>query len=122
MKFLADMGISPHSVAFLRDLGFDAFHLHELGLDRLPDAEIVAKARLERYVVLTHDLDFSELLALSGATLPSVAIFRLQNMRPRSVNHYLKILVTEHQDALEQGAIFSVTEGHIRVRALPIKR
>jgi len=45
MKFLADMGISPRSVAFLRDLGVEAVHLHELGLDRLPDAGIVEKAR-----------------------------------------------------------------------------
>ena len=39
MKFLADMGISPRSVAFLRDLGYEAVHLYELKLDRLPDAE-----------------------------------------------------------------------------------
>jgi predicted nuclease of predicted toxin-antitoxin system len=67
-------------------------------------------------------LDFSELLALSGAKLPSVVIFRLQNMRPHNVNHYLRILVTEHQTALDKGAIFSVTEGRIRVRPLPIER
>ena len=121
MKFLADMGISPQSVASLRDLGYEAVHLHELRLDRLPDAEIIAKARREGYVVLTHDLDFGELLALSGANLPSVVIFRLQNMRPYNVNHYLQILVTKHQTALDEGAIFSVSEGHIRVRALPIE-
>jgi len=122
MKFLADMGISPQSITFLRRLGFDAVHLHELGLDRSSDKEIVVKAQNEGYVVLTHDLDFSELLALSGAKLPSVIILRLQNMRTRNVNHYLKILVTEHQTALNKGAIFSVTEGRIRVRSLPIER
>ena len=122
MKFLADMGISPRSVAFLRDLGVEAVHLHELGLDRLPDAEIVKKARHEGYVVLTHDLDFGELLALSGAEVPSVVIFRLQNMRPHNVNRYLQILITEHQTALDKGAIFSVSEGRIRVRTLPIER
>jgi predicted nuclease of predicted toxin-antitoxin system len=71
---------------------------------------------------LTHDLDFGELLALSGDTLPSVVIFRLQDMRPYNVNHCLQIRVTEHQNALDQGAIFSVSEGHIRVRTLPIER
>lgn len=29
MRFLADMGMSPNSVAFLRDLGHDAIHLME---------------------------------------------------------------------------------------------
>lgn len=122
MKFLADMGISPRSVAFLRSLGYEAVHLYELGLERLPDVEILTKARREGYVVLTHDLDFGELIALSGADLLSVVIFRLRSMRPANVNRYLQILVTEHQTSLEKGAIFSVTESRIRVRTLPIEQ
>ena len=121
MRFLADMGISPRSVAFLRDRGVEAVHLHELGLDRMSDAEVIKKARREGYVVLTHDLDFAELIALSGAELPSVVIFRLRDMRPDNVNRYLEVLVTEHQRALNQGAIFSVSEGRIRVRMLPVE-
>ncbi len=121
MKYLADMGISPHSVVFLRELGVEAVHLHELGLNRLPDTGIVDKARSEGYVILTHNLDFGELLALSGAEIPSVVIFRLQNMRPSDVNRYLQILATEHRTALEEGAIFNVSEGRIRVRRLPIE-
>jgi predicted nuclease of predicted toxin-antitoxin system len=121
MKFLADMGIAPRSVAFLRDLGVEAVHLHELGLQRLSDAEILQKARREGYVLLSHDLDFGELLAVSGAELPSVVIFRLKNMRPDNVNHYLRVLVAEHQTALTEGAIFSVSESRIRVRTLPIR-
>jgi predicted nuclease of predicted toxin-antitoxin system len=122
MKFLADMGISPRSVTFLRSLGVEAVHVHELGLDRLPDARILEKARSEGYIVLTHDLHFGELLALSGADLPSVVIFRLQSMRPSNVNHYLRVMITEHRAALSEGAILSVTDGHIRVRRLPIER
>jgi predicted nuclease of predicted toxin-antitoxin system len=122
MKFLADMGISPRSVAFLRNLGYEAVHLYELGLERLPDVEILIKARREGYIVLTHDLDFGELIALSGADLLSVVIFRLRSMRPANVNRYLQILVTEHQTSLEKGAIFSVTESRIRVRTLPIEQ
>lgn len=57
MRFLADMGISPKTVAFLRGHGHDAVHLHEEGLDRLEDAVILAKAREECRVLLTHDLN-----------------------------------------------------------------
>jgi predicted nuclease of predicted toxin-antitoxin system len=45
VKFLADMGISLKTVAFLRALGHDAVHLADQGLERLPDRDIVAKAR-----------------------------------------------------------------------------
>ncbi len=118
MRFLADMGISPRTVTFLRERGYEAVHLHEEGLDRLEDAAILAKAREEGFILLTHDLDFGELVAASGAQLPSVIVFRLRNMRPENVNKYL--LVEEHAGVLASGAIISVTEGRIRIRALPL--
>ncbi len=120
MKFLADMGVSPKTVARLRVWGHDAVHLHEQGLERLSDAEVLDKARNEGRVVLTHDLDFGDLLAASGAVLPSVIIFRLRDMRPENVNRYLEVILTRHRDALEQGAVLSVTEHRVRIRQLPI--
>lgn len=121
MKFLADMGISPKAVELLQSLGHDAVHVHEQGLDRLSDPAILAKARDEESVLLTHDLDFSELVAASGARMPSVISFRLRNMQPERVNRYLQGIVMQHGSALEQGAIVSVTEGQIRVRLLPLR-
>jgi predicted nuclease of predicted toxin-antitoxin system len=67
VKFLADMGISLKTVAFLHGLGHDAVHLSEQGLERLPDPGIVEKAREERHIVLVHNLGFVEFVAASGA-------------------------------------------------------
>ena len=121
MRFLADMGISPVTVAFLQSQGYDALHLHEQGLDRLQDADILEKAQQEGRDILTHDLDFGELIAASRARLPSIVVFRLRNMRPERINDCLNRLVNAHQESLEQGAVISVTEGQIRVRMLPIE-
>ncbi len=120
MRFLADMGISPRTVDWLRALGHEAVHLHEERLDQLPDPNILEKARREERIVLTHDLDFGELMAASGGRLPSVIIFRLRNMRPELVNAYLQQALTQHRPALERGAIVAVTERRIRVRLLPL--
>ena len=122
MKFLADMGISPKTVAFLKALGHDAIHLHDQNLDRLPDPEIFQKAYHEERILLTHDLVFGELVAASEARLPSVVIFRLRNMHPEKVNQYLGIVIEQHRQALEMGAVVSVTEGQIRVRLVPITK
>ena len=78
------------------------------------------EARDEGRILLTHDLDFGELIAASGAMLPSIVVFRLRNMRPERVNRYLNVILNQHGEALEQGAIISVTERQIRVRLLPI--
>lgn len=120
MKFLADMGISPKTVSFLISLAHDAVHLKDQGLQRAFDSFILEKALNEGRVLLTHDLDFAELLATSGGKVPSVIIFRLRNMHPERVNICLNMIIKKHIDALEKGVIISVDEGLIRVRDLPI--
>ncbi|MFQ5687062.1 MAG: DUF5615 family PIN-like protein [Candidatus Scalindua sp.] len=121
MKFLADMGISPKTTDFLDKLGYNAIHLNDLGLNTLPDPDIMKKAKDEGYILLTHDLGFGELVAATKASLPSVIIFRLRNMHPDRVNHYLHKVISEYKKSLEHGAVISVTDGQIRVRQLPIK-
>ncbi len=120
MKFLADMGISPKSIIFLRDLGFEAFHLNDFGLGKLADSEILSKANQENFIVLTHDLDFGDLLAASGDKLPSVIIFRLRNMKAININGRLRTILSLYRENLERGSIISVSERSIRVRELPI--
>ena len=120
MKFLVDMGISPRSAAFLRRQGHDAIHLHDAGLDRLSDAGILSKALSEGRILLTHDLDFGELMAASGAQLPSVITFRLRNMSADHVNRYLEFILANYQERLTAGAVISVTERQVRIRSLPI--
>lgn len=122
MKFLADMGISPRSVVYLNGLGHDAVYLHDEGLDRLSDADILAKAQNEGRIVITHDLDFGDLIAASKTHVPSVTILRLRNMSADRVNRYLEIVISNYQERLNTGAIISVTERHIRVRVLPISQ
>ena len=120
MKFLADMGISPKTTAFLQALGHDAVHLTDQGLERLADHDILQKAQQEGRVLLVHDLGFGELIAASGATLPSVITFRLRNMHPDRVNGALQTILSQHVEALERGAILSISEGQVRVRSLPL--
>jgi len=120
MRFLADMGISPRTVEYLNAQQHDATHLHNQALDRASDSIILKKAREEKRILLTHDLDFGELLAASGRMSPSVIIFRLRNMHPDRVNAILNTIITKHGALLEQGVIVSVDEGHIRVRVLPL--
>jgi len=44
MKFLGDMGIAGSTVSWLKAQGYDAKHLRDEGLQRLPDDKIFAKA------------------------------------------------------------------------------
>jgi predicted nuclease of predicted toxin-antitoxin system len=64
MRFLADGGISPRTVDFLRQMKYDAVHIRDRQLHRATDRLVIDHARAESRVVLTFDLDFGELLAL----------------------------------------------------------
>lgn len=108
------------SGGFLQGHGMDAVHLSQRGLSKMKDPAILDLARTEDRVLVTHDLEFGELVAAAGTALPSVITFRLRNMRPDHVNHYLLEILTQHRALLEKGAIMTVTEGQIRVRTLPL--
>ena len=121
MKFLADMGVAWRVVEWLRQHNHDAIHLRELNLTRLPDDEIFEKAKRERRITLTFDLDFSEIVAASGKEIPSVITFRLHNTRTPHVINRLKKVINDSSESLQKGTIISVEESRHRIRNLPIK-
>jgi predicted nuclease of predicted toxin-antitoxin system len=120
MRFLVDMGLAQSTVAVLCQMGHDAIHLSLSGLQRLTDSKIVEKSLQEKRIILTHDLDFGRIVALSQHHLPSVVTFRLADMRPVRVNTRLLEVLEHISDDLEAGALVTVLEGSFRVRRLPV--
>ena len=59
------MGVAMRIVEWLRTQGHDTKHLHEEGLQRMTNNDIFRKAAAENRVLLTFDLDFGKILALS---------------------------------------------------------
>ncbi len=114
------MGISPRTVGELRQQGYDAVHLVEQGLQRLADGDILVKARTEGRVLLTVDLDFAQLSAMSREPFPSVILFRLGNASREVIEARLAEVLSQCAEALETGAIISVSDEAFRVRTLPI--
>jgi predicted nuclease of predicted toxin-antitoxin system len=120
MRFLADAGVSPKTIEFLRQLGEEVAHVRELGLERSLDSEIVERARVDGSIVVTFDLDFGDVLALGVLDKPSVIIFRLADERADSVNRRLATVISERRSDLESGTLILVEETRYRVRKLPI--
>lgn len=81
MKFSADASVSMTTIRWLREQGYDAVHLRDEGLERLPDNAIMQKARDEGRVVMTFDLDFQtcwrSAFTMLRASSSSVYIMRL---------------------------------------------
>lgn len=120
MRFLADMGVSMRVVDWLRREGHEAFHLRERGLTRAPDAGTFRIAADEQRVVLTFDLDFSEIASFSGQSSVSVITFRLRDARSSRVIERLAAVLAKSAEAIRAGAIVSVDDARHRIRRLPI--
>jgi predicted nuclease of predicted toxin-antitoxin system len=76
VKFPVDMPVTPRAVPPLQASGHDAVHAATVGLSTATDERILEVARLEGRVVVTADLDYPRLLALSGARGPGLVLFR----------------------------------------------
>jgi len=120
MNFLADMGVSMGVVSWLQSGGHDARHLRNEGLERLADEKVFHKAAAEKRVILTFDLDFGEILALSRGEIVSVILFRLNNATTEFVIRRLAAVVVDAGEVLEAGAIVVVEDGRHRIRRLPL--
>jgi predicted nuclease of predicted toxin-antitoxin system len=80
MKLLIDMNLSPGWVPFLIGAGFEAVHWSTAGAAIALDSEIMAYAKANGFAVLTHDLDFSAILAATHGEKPSVIQIRANNL------------------------------------------
>lgn len=122
MKVPVDMNLSPLWVAALQAAGRVAVHWSQVGDARASDPEIMDWARDNHSVVLTHDLDFTTVLALTHAAGPSVVQIRTQRVLPVSIGPLLIRVLSDYEEVLARGAIVNVNESRARVRILPINR
>jgi predicted nuclease of predicted toxin-antitoxin system len=113
------MGVAIGVVNWLRQNGHDAKHLREEGLHRIPNGEIFAKAISENRIVITFDLDFGEIVALSKNERVSIILFRLHNTRTSHLINRLSTVLEDCAEALKQGTVIVVEESRYRVRYLP---
>jgi predicted nuclease of predicted toxin-antitoxin system len=121
-RLLLDQGLPRSTAALLRQGGWDVLHVSEIGMSRADDAEILRRARAHSRVCVTLDADFHSLLATSGEHGPSVIRIRREGLDGTALSALLQAIWSRVEDALDRGALVTVTERSIRVRRLPIVR
>jgi predicted nuclease of predicted toxin-antitoxin system len=122
MKLLVDMNLSPRWVKRLADAGFEAAHWSTLGTATAPDTEIMAFAQANDYIVLTHDLDFSAILAATQGTKPSVVQVRADDVSPDTIGSQVIQALQAMAAELEDGALLTIDPNRSRLRLLPLYR
>jgi len=122
MKLLLDENLIPGFSTILQELGYSARHVYDVDLDQTPDEEIIAFARSSGETILTNDLDFSRIMALSKEVFPSIITFRLGALNPTLFREIVQHNFDQLIEPAEEGNLITIDEGGIRIRKLPLYR
>ena len=122
MKALLDMPVSPVLLDILQAYGHTGVHAYQIGQSRASDEELLRIAREEGRIIVTADLDFPQLLALSNADGPGIVLFRGGNYSDAEMCDLLEQVLQAVPVATLQRSICVVDKRRIRVTPLPIKR
>jgi len=122
MNFLIDMNLSPRWCGYFKENGHSVIHWSEAGLTSAEDSEIFNYARDYGYIIFTHDLDFSVLLAYTNLKGPSVVQLRTPDTLPENIHGSVMKAIADHSSELTCGAIVTVDLFKARVRILPIHK
>ena len=81
----------------------------------------MASAKAHGYVVFTHDLDFSAILAATRGEKPSVVQVRAEDVSPEAIGDAVVAAVRQTTDDLDEGALLTVEPSRMRLRLLPLR-
>lgn len=121
MRFLLDMPVSFLLLNVLEAHGHEGVHAHQIGKDRAPDDELLEIARREGRVVITADLDFPRLMALSFAEGPGLILFRGGNYSDSEMCDLLIRVLEKVPAETLAASVCVVDRSRIRVTRLPFK-
>lgn len=103
MRILIDMNLSPQWVDVLEDEGHTATHWHSVGEQDASDRTLMQWAKRNGYVVFTHDLDLSAILAATQAAAPSVVQMRTDDVLPSAHSQPVLRAFRQSETDLEKG-------------------
>lgn len=120
MKILLDMNLPPVLAEALIEQGYEAVHWSSIGDATAPDKVILEYARNSDYIIFTHDLDFSALLAAAQAQAPSVFQIRTQDVLSKGFQQAMIDALRQFESLLMDGALVVIDESRSRARILPL--
>ncbi len=113
MKFLLDVPVGREIAEWLLEQGHDVSEVRLID-PTLGDLAILRLARAQNRIVITTDKDFGELAVRQGEA--HCGIVRLPDVRMSERKAMLSTLISHYREALEKGAIITLTGTRIRIR------
>ncbi len=120
MNFLLDVNISPVLGSLLKNNGHTFRFASTIENGTLTDRSILLIAKEAGEVIITHDLDFGELLAFDNNNKPSVILFRIHHINAALFYSLIQQNWNTIEEPLNNGALVVIEAHNIRIRKLPL--
>jgi predicted nuclease of predicted toxin-antitoxin system len=116
MRFKVDENLPIEVADALQLAGHEAATVVEQHLSGSDDAQLAALCQLERRILVTLDMDFSDIRHYPPAEFPGLIVLRLrQHDKPHVLDVLLRLLQLLHQEPIA-GHLWIVEENRIRIR------
>jgi predicted nuclease of predicted toxin-antitoxin system len=119
-RLVLDQGVPRDAATRLRGLGYECIHVGEIGMGKAADDEILAWSLGKNAIVVTLDADFHAILAVSGASGPSVIRLRIQGLSAQAVVELVQKVLAGFGSDLERGSLVTVKARKITCHRLPV--
>lgn len=116
MKLFADECVYKVTVDLLRSWGHDVHTAHGAGLAGKPDEDVLAYAITHERVLITIDMDFSNLRHYPPKTHKGIIVAKMRPHNAEQVHHVLEhLLEIIKEDTLNQSLVI-VDQNKYRIR------
>jgi len=116
LQLLADECVYKATTDFLIELDYDVVTAQELGLAGADDDTIIAKAVALGRVLLTRDVDFSNILLYPPAQHLGIVVLKMGPATMSAVHNVLRQALAQTHDL--EGALVVVDRNKFRIRRM----
>jgi len=116
MKFKIDENLPVEFAEVLRSFGYDAVTVLEQGIGGALDADLFSICRLEERILMSLDLDFTDIRFYPPDNSPGVVVFRVQPQDKLRLLECLHKTISVMKQEPVAGRLWIVEDDRIRVR------
>ena len=117
IKFKTDENMPHGAISLLRSAGYNAMSVYEQSLVGYKDRAIADICRKENRVIITLDLDFSDIRTYPPNQYDGIIVLRIHDQCKRSVLALLRRVLQFLKDNPCRNQLWLVEEDRIRIRS-----
>ena len=116
MRVKLDENLPIQLKRLFTESGHDAATVVDEGLGGAPDVEIAAVCITEERVLVTQDLDFSDIRTYPPAEYAGIVVFRLSSAARDALLEVAAVLIERLEESSPTGQLWIVEDSRVRIR------